>query len=353
MRHVLKQMARHALTQPEAIALADDDTALTYRDLSRAISDVGTRIAAERVAVMMDNSVAWAVVDLTIAACGAVSIPVPAFFSDEQVEHLLSDAAPDLLISDRPVPPAALSRTRYRDTISVAGTELHLFTLASGHPRTLPSDTGKITYTSGTTGQPKGVCISHGAMERVVESLAEAVSAQAGDRSLTVLPLSTLLANIGGIYVPLSRGATALLPSMARCGFSGSSTVQPQAFLGAFQRFAPSATILVPQLLKLLVECVQAGMSLPSTLRFVAVGGAPCSAPLILRAKALGIPVFEGYGLSEATSVISMNRPGSERPGSVGVPLPHAKVRIAADGEIVVYGALFGGDLGQYGPPLD
>ena len=114
MRNVLKQMARHALTQPEAIALADDDTTLTYRGLSRAISDVGARIAAERVAVMMDNGVAWAVVDLTIAACGAVAIPVPAFFSDDQVEHLFSDAAPDLLISDRPAPSAALSRTRHR-----------------------------------------------------------------------------------------------------------------------------------------------------------------------------------------------------------------------------------------------
>ncbi len=353
MRNVLKQMARHALTQPETIALADDDTTLTYRDLSRAISDLGAQIAAERVAVMMDNSVAWAVVDLTIAACGAVSIPVPAFFSDAQIEHLLSDAAPDLLISDRATPPAVLSRTRYRKTISVAGTELHLLALEPGHPRTLPSDTGKITYTSGTTGQPKGVCISYAAMDRVTESLADAASAQAGDRSLTVLPLSTLLANIGGIYVPLSRGATALLPAMGRCGFSGSSAVQPQAFLGAFHRFAPTATILVPQLLKLLVECVQAGNPLPPTLRFVAVGGAPCSAPLILRARALGIPVFEGYGLSEATSVISMNRPGRERPGSVGVPLPHAKVRIADDGEIIVSGALFGGYLGQYGPPID
>ena len=79
----------------------------------------------------------------------------------------------------------------------------------------------------------------------------------------------------------------------------------------------------------------------------------PGPAPLILRAKTLGIPVFEGYGLSEATSVISMNRPGNERPGSVGIPLPHAKVRIADDGEIVVSGALFGGYLGQYGPPID
>lgn len=351
MRTILKQMARHALERPDKIALNDGVSTLTYRDLNRAIAELGARIAAERVAVMMDNGVAWPVVDLAIASCGAVSIPVPAFFSDGQIEHLLTDAAPDLLITDRPERGVALSRMLYHETIVVAGTELHLISLEVKNRRTLPSDTSKITYTSGTTGHPKGVCVTCAAIDQVTESLASAVSAEPGDRSLTVLPLSTLLANIGGIYVPLSRGATAMVPSLARCGFTGSSTVDPPAFLAAFHRFAPTATILVPQLLKLLVECAQAGATLPSTLRFVAVGGAPCSEPLIGRAKALGIPVYEGYGLSEATSVVCMNRPGHERPGSVGMPLPHARVRIADDGEIVVAGALFGGYLGLYGAP--
>lgn len=351
MRNVLKQMARHALTQPDKIALDDGDSTLTYRQLNRAIVELGARIAAERVAVMMDNGVAWAVVDLAIAACGAVSIPVPAFFSDGQIEHLLADAAPDLLITDRPDCGVASSRRLYHEAIVVAGTELHLFSLETRNRRTLPSDTRKITYTSGTTGQPKGVCVTGAGMDQVTESLASAVSDEGGDRSLTLLPLSTLLANIGGIYVPLSRGATAMLPSLTQCGFTGSSTVDPRAFLAAFHRFAPTATILVPQLLKLLVECAQGGAALPSTLRFVAVGGAPCSEPLVDRAKALGIPVYEGYGLSEATSVVCMNRPGQERPGSVGTPLPHARVRIADDGEILVAGALFGGYLGLHEAP--
>ncbi|WP_448101463.1 AMP-binding protein [Luteibacter jiangsuensis] len=351
MRNVLKQMARHALTQPDKIALDDGDSTLTYRHLNRAIVELGARIGAERVAVMMDNGVAWAVVDLAIAACGAVSIPVPAFFSDGQIEHLLADAAPDLLITDRPDGGVASSRRLYHEAIVVAGTELHLFSLEARNRRTLPSDTRKITYTSGTTGQPKGVCVTGAGIDQVAESLAGAVSDEGGDRSLTVLPLSTLLANIGGIYVPLSRGATAMLPSLTQCGFTGSSTVDPRAFLAAFHRFAPTATILVPQLLKLLVECAQGGAALPSTLRFVAVGGAPCSEPLVDRAKALGIPVYEGYGLSEATSVVCMNRPGNERPGSVGTPLPHARVRIADDGEILVAGALFGGYLGLHEAP--
>ncbi|MGN6094473.1 MAG: AMP-binding protein, partial [Luteibacter jiangsuensis] len=124
MRSVLKQMARHALTHPDTIALDDGRSTLTYRGLNRAIAELGARIGAERIAVMMDNGVAWAVVDLAIAACGAVSIPVPAFFSEGQIEHLLADAAPDLLITDRPDGGAASSRMLYHEAIVVAGNEL-------------------------------------------------------------------------------------------------------------------------------------------------------------------------------------------------------------------------------------
>jgi long-subunit acyl-CoA synthetase (AMP-forming) len=350
MRTILKKLEHHALTRPDQVALEDAASAMTYRQLSRAITQVGSRIAAGRVAVMMANGIPWAVVDLTIAACGAVAIPVPPFFSDEQLAHLLTDAAPDLLITDRPDYGVPLSRVSRHETIMIAHTELHLYSLLPPCRRTLPSDTGKITYTSGTTQQPKGVCITRAAIDDVSEALASAASTRSDDRSLTLLPLSTLLANIGGIYVPILRGATAILPPLERCGFTGSSTVEPGAFMDALHRFTPTGTILVPQLLALAVECAQAGAPLPSTLRFVAVGGAPCSASLLRRARALGIPVYEGYGLSEATSVVSMNRPGSERAGSVGMPLPHARVRIADDGEIVVSGALFGGYLGLYDP---
>ncbi|MDY1549815.1 AMP-binding protein [Luteibacter sahnii] len=350
MRTVIKQILRHALTAPHQVALNDGRRTLTYRELHRAIDALGARIGGERIAVMMDNGIAWAVVDLAIAACGVVAIPVPTFFTASQVAHLFADAAPDLLISDRAPGSALPDGATYHLAIRVADVELHLYTLDAPPRRTLPFDTGKITYTSGTTGQPKGVCVTHEALDAVTQSLADAVSAQPSDRSLTVLPLSTLLANIGGLYVPLSRGATAFVPPLEACGFSGSSRVDPGPFLAAFHRFAPTATILVPQLLKLVVEAAQAGAPLPPSLRFVAVGGAPCSEPLVLRARAMGIPVYEGYGLSEATSVVSMNRPGDDRPGSVGKPLPHVRVRIADDGEIVVAGSLTGGYLGTYEP---
>ncbi len=107
-----------------------------------------------------------------------------------------------------------------------------------------------------------------------------------------------------------------------------------------------TTTILTPQLLHALVAAVEAGHPAPQQLRFVAVGGAPVAPRLLQRAEALGLPVFEGYGLSECASVVALNTEGARRIGSVGKPLPHARVKFAADGEILVAGATLLGYTG-------
>lgn len=347
MRLLSESIAAHAANHPDNVALLDELGSLTYRELPAAIAHAASMLRAKRVASMIDNGNAWALTDLALARNKAVSIPIPQFFTDGQARHLIDDAAPDLIITDQPQRIALLTGLSPTGPMTIAGRELFLFSRPPTAQRPLPADTCKVTYTSGTTGQPRGVCLSAQAIEIVTLSLAGAVDAHVDDRSLALLPLSTLLENMGGLYVPLLSGSTAALPSLASCGFAGSSVVQPAMLIAALHRYLPSATILVPQLLKLLVECAAAGAALPDSLRFVAVGGAPCALTLIERARGLGLPVYEGYGLSEAGSVVSMNRAGTERPGTVGLPLPHASVRIAGDGEIMVAGQLFSGYLGS------
>lgn len=354
MRRLLECIDTHAANQPGKVALLDESAALTYGELPAVIVHAASVFKAKRVASMIDNSNAWAVADLALARNNAVSVPIPQFFSAGQICHLIEDAAPDLIITDQPERIAGLARHSPTGSVEIAGRELFLFPRPAAAQHPLPLDTGKITYTSGTTGHPKGVCLSAQVIETVTWSLAGAVGANADDRSLALLPLSTLLENICGIYVPLLSGGTAALPSLATCGFGGSSMVRPEKLLSALHHYMPSAIVLVPQLLKLLVESVSAGAHLPRSLRFVAVGGAPCTSTLIERARSLGLPVYEGYGLSEAGSVISMNRPQIQRAGSVGMPLPHASVRIADDGEIIVAGHLFNGYLGdKTSPPAE
>jgi long-subunit acyl-CoA synthetase (AMP-forming) len=231
--------------------------------------------------------------------------------------------------------------------ITVAGKTLACIVTTQTEGHALPPSTAEITYTSGTTGQPRGVCLTGATIERVTASLGAAVGAYDQDKALTLLPLSTLLANIAGLYTPLFCGSTACVPDLSECGIHGSTGVSADQLIATLNQYQPTVTVLVPHLLKLLVEAASQGVRLPSSLRFIAVGGAPVSPLLLNRARALGLPVYEGYGLSEAASVVSMNVPGQNCIGSVGQPLPHGSVDIADDGEIVVRGNLFSGYLGQ------
>jgi long-subunit acyl-CoA synthetase (AMP-forming) len=101
----------------------------------------------------------------------------------------------------------------------------------------------------------------------------------------------------------------------------------------------------VPELLRILADTADSWRPPPGA-KFFAVGGARVSPTLLERATAAGLPVFEGYGLSECASVVCLNTPSAARPGSVGRPLPHARLRIDARGEIHVGGAVMSGYVG-------
>jgi long-subunit acyl-CoA synthetase (AMP-forming) len=166
------------------------------------------------------------------------------------------------------------------------------------------------------------------------------------ERHLCLLPLAVLLENVAGVYAPLAAGAQWIAPPLAEVGMSGATGFDARACLAAIVRHQAHSVILLPQMLLSLVNALEKEpRSLP--LRFVAVGGARVAPALIARARALGLPVYEGYGLSECASVVALNTPQGDRPGSVGRALPHLGVRIAGDGEILVSGSGFLGYVGQ------
>jgi long-chain acyl-CoA synthetase len=348
MERLLERIALFAAQQPQHLALADHADILSYGELLQEIERVAPAIRGRRVGLLMDNGCAWAVIDLCLKKNGAACVPMPTFFSDCQLQHLIDDASLDTVITDQPLRVIKLLQTPLSTELTIAEQQFDCFHLNPVEKSPLPARTAKITYTSGTTGQPKGVCLTDGAIERVTTSLSEVVAATAQDRSLTLLPLSTLLANIGGIYAPLYNGSSAFLPDLAECGMTGSTGVNPELLIATLNHVQPTVIILVPFQLKILVEAASRGATLPNSLRYVAVGGAPISPLLLDQARKLGLPVYQGYGLSEAASVVSMGLPGREH-HSAGRPLPHIKVRIADDGEIMVSGNLFSAYLGQ--PP--
>jgi len=287
--------------------------------------------------LLMDNAPAWIVTDLAALQAGMVNVPLPVFFSDEQLLHAIRDARIEIVITDKPARVAALFPASRSTTVEIAGREYTCLSLSGRRNDGRFADTVKITYTSGTTGEPRGVCLPLRAMETVAAALATAAEASSSDRALVLLPLSILLENIGSVYAPILAGAEIHVPDPAESGISGSSQVDVAAFARMLRRIRPSALIVPPQLLKLIVTLTRAGQ-LPDSFRYIAVGGAPTGMSLLESARDLGLPVYEGYGLSEACSVVALNTDRGNFLGSAGKPLPHMKVRISEQGEIMLAG---------------
>jgi len=350
MSLILAALHRHASSHPGKVALQDEHGALTYGELPAEIARLAglLRAAAPRaVAILADNGKAWALADLAAHVAGVPSIPLPLFFSPAQLAHVLRTAAIDLVLTDQP---QRLLAALHPPTLSIEafhGALMQVRLQPAGPAAVLPAGTHKVTFTSGTTGEPKGVCLGWDTMETVAESLRIASAACRDDRHLGLLPLSTLLENIGGLYTPLLAGATICLPGLASVGLSGSSGLDAGRLLDALGDWHASTAIMVPQMLREIVAATRTGTALPHGLRYLAVGGAPVAVRLMETARTLGLPVHEGYGLSECASVVAVNRPDDSRIGSVGKPLPHLELAFADDGEILVRGLRWRGYLGE------
>lgn len=338
--HHLIDLAR---SQPALIALEDAQQQLSYAAL---IVEIDARIArlhavgAARVGLALDNGIDWALWDLALMSSGCVNVPLPGFFSAAQLAHVTEQAGIDTLIG----PPEFGAALGFAPGIDITLSRRRVDAVPA-----VPNGTVKITFTSGTSGAPKGVCLDAEAPLRVAESLATVATGCGVKRHLAMLPLSTLLENIGGLYAPLWMGATSILPGLASLGWQGASGFDVALARLQLEKYRPHSLILVPQLLEALLG--DSPYPAAHDMRFIAVGGARVSPSLLDTAQAAGWPVYEGYGLSECASVMTLNRPGDNYPGSVGRPLPHADIRLADDGEVLVGGSTMLGYLGDDTPP--
>lgn len=325
---MLNQLLQHPTS---SIALVDANGALTYGELNRevkALAEALSRVHATTggaYAMDLPDAISWVVVDIACMLAHIPTVPLPHFFTQAQRVHAMKSAGATVCLT---VNPAATG-----EEITVAG---HKITLEhTGYaPVTLPAHTAKITFTSGTTGTPKGVCLSQAGMLGKATQLRAAIGDAFIDQHRCLLPLSVLLENVAGIYVALLKGATVTL---------GLPEYTPNGLADALLGTNASSCILVPELLRALVA---SGKPFPH-LRFAPVGGAHVPARLIAAARERNIPAYEGYGLSEACSVVALNTPAHDRIGSCGKMLEADSVRIAADGEIYLKQPSFLGYVGE------
>lgn len=354
MSRVLKAIAEHAKSRPGATALVGAGRSWTYAELDRKVRRTALwleeRLAGAApgapVAIALDNGPAWVVLDLALIALGRPSLPLPPFFTPEQIQHALRDAGACALLAA----PGSGPGSGMDPACEIAATPVAARLLGL-EPKPLHAGTAKITYTSGSTGRPKGVCLSQAQMEAVAGSIVEVLGAAFADQHMAVLPLGVLLENVAGLYPVLLAGGCYHAPSLAEIGFTPGQRPDLGRLVEQADAKGITSLILVPELLRGLTLWLGFGGRRLPALRLVAVGGAKVSPKLIAGARGVGIPAYEGYGLSECGSVVALNTPWADRAGTAGRVLPHLETRLEADGELVVGPQPFLGYVG--GPRQD
>jgi long-subunit acyl-CoA synthetase (AMP-forming) len=140
------------------------------------------------------------------------------------------------------------------------------------------------------------------------------------------------------------------LPSPLSIGLHGSSQLNLAQFWQALANYAADSLITTPALAAAILQGVANGALNASQFGFIAVGGAAVPAQLLTQAEAIGLPIYQGYGLSECGSVVTLNTPAANRPGTVGKALPGLTLHLH-DGELHVRGKAMDGYLGAEAPP--
>ncbi|MEA9979789.1 MULTISPECIES: AMP-binding protein [unclassified Pseudomonas] len=294
------------------------------------------------VGIVTRNCIDWLIADLACLFAGMTSLPLPLAFSRSQAEHL-ADRCDGFLVD-----PFGQQIIEERWSLKMPSEKVWCIDNAPLEKTLLPVPgvdhdwTCKIIHTSGTTSRPKGVCLRRSAISQVLASLRKEMPSSVHRNYLSLVPLSLLLEQITGAYLPLLSGGTIkFLPQSEM--LLGESRASPARLLEWILHLQPSALTVPPVMINHFYEklsCNDAdGKRLARYLRssvHITCGGAAVSVDVLNALSQRGISVFQGYGLSENTSVVSMNTIEQQRIGSVGKPLPHVQVRIGVDHTIEI-----------------
>ena len=342
--------------------------------------------AGDRVALCARNGIFWVAIDQAALGLGLVVVPLYADDNPDNIAWCAQNAEASLFIADNRRMAdalAALAATYALPRIVVLRPD------SAGDPQgaqqflpvdgkafecreLAPETLATICYTSGTSGRPKGVMLSHANIVANVEQCRATGLGRADDVFLSILPLSHMFERTGGYYLPLAIGAkVAYARGIAQIADDLVSQ-QPTAMFAVpriFEKFyakVQEALARSPAKKRLFDACATRGYRLASghgtrvdrlvvpllrkvvarpvlarlggRMRLAVVGGAAFDAEIARTFIGLGLDVLQGYGMTEASPVISVNRTDDNIPESVGPPLPGVDVKLAESGELMAKG---------------
>ena len=375
------------------INVSTDEFLLRVEELFFALRTLEIK-PGDRVVILSENRLEWAIADYAALCAGATTVPIYPTLSMAQIEELLRNSEPALVFVSTPelltrVLPAA-SRLKIRSVIAFEpGTypaevmrldalyeigrqssygfpgEFRRMGLAIG-----PDDVATIIYTSGTTGVPKGAMLTHRNLVSNVVATSERLLVESGDVSLSFLPLSHIFQRHVD-YASMFAGATTAYPEstlsvaqdmlrvrptfaagvprffekihghilseVSRGSMVARTIFEKAVSIGKDQVRTGQASVAYRAADRVVFQKIRAGLG--GRIRFFISGGAALEHDIAEFFWAIGLPIYEGYGLSETSPVITLNGPGMTRLGTVGRVVGDQEIRIAEDGEILVRGS--------------
>jgi long-chain acyl-CoA synthetase len=382
--------------------ISSDQMYQRVRSLARALLNWGAQ-KGDRIALIGENRWEWAVADFATLAIGVANVPIYPTLTGEQIAVLLQDAGcriaivstrqqfeklngvrsktslERILIMDSATPPeGAIAFSEVLAGADDRGTERDPVFDALLHS-VEPKDLATLIYTSGTTGEPKGVMLTHGNIASNQNCAATDFQFNKSDVCISFLPLSHITARALD-YVMYSYGAQVAYCSQFDKLPESMREIKPTVFVGVprvyekIRQEVERQSALSPIKKRILSWSIRTGArskdlvytgATPSSLgwklanklvykkvraafggrvRIFVSGGAPLGIDTAKWFASAGIPVWEGYGLTETSPVIALNTPRAHRMGSVGQIIPNVELKFAEDGELLVRGpAVFSG----------
>jgi long-chain acyl-CoA synthetase len=377
--------------------------ALPYSELGEAAREIAGGLVAlgieagDRVAVLSDTRVEWTLADCGALSAGAVVVPVYQTSSPEEVRYVLEHSGARLVFCEDQAQLAKVEQVRadcpsLENVVALTGAPAGALPLAELRERCAeatpgavearirgsgPDDPATIIYTSGTTGPPKGCVLSHRSVTAAVRMYGDALALGREPFSIFLfLPLAHALARVAQ-FVVLDRGGTIAFwrrdprrlvddlaetePShfptvprvlekvrgqvLARAGGARGPMLRWALRTGGAAQARKREGRSVGALLRarhavadrLVLSRVRAVFG--ARIETLLTGAAPIGRDVLDFFEACGLPVLEGYGLTETCAAATLNTPAARRPGTVGRPLAGVELRLADDGEVLIRGA--------------
>jgi long-chain acyl-CoA synthetase len=329
----------------------------------------------ERVLLMSENRLEWLLCDLGIMTAGAVTVPVYQSTTERGVQQIAANSQARLAI----VSGEALAQRVHVERVVRMDVEVRDWLATAPDPELLrrveqrasaasPDSLATIVYTSGTTGEPKGVVLAHRNLVDMARGCLEEFDVGGGDSILSFLPYAHVLERINSILVLLAAGGSAWisrgidhLPDDIQASRPTVMVAVPRVYekmhqrvleqvgkasprrqslfrwaLGQGRRRSRHARApLYPLADRLVLSTLRQRLT-GGRLRFFVSGGAPLGREVEEFFWSFGVPIYNGWGMTETSSGATSNNPRRHRFETVGTPLPGVQLRIAGDGEILV-----------------